>query len=148
MQSRVLVVAVAAGCAVVGIAGCSSGPANSPQPPGSVPVGTAQVTINGQSTGTTHEIKCTQDDWMHTIITGNDKSGVKVVVDTGNAVTAKSVVITNVGDFTGSMLENQIGKADATMIGSTFRVNGTAEGASTADPNQPTSASFEVKANC
>src|SRR6185312_1536055 len=148
MQSRVLVVAVAAGCAVVGIAGCSSGPAHSPQPPGSVPVGTAQVTINGQSTGTIHEIKGTKDDWMHTIITGDDKSGVKVVVDTGSAVTAKSVVITNVGDFTGSMLENQIGKADATMIGSTFRVNGTAEGASTADPNQPTSASFEVKANC
>ncbi|WP_424744073.1 lipoprotein LpqH [Mycobacterium sp.] len=34
------------------------------------------------------------------------------------------------------------------MIGTTFRVNGTAQGATTADPNQQTTASFDIKANC
>jgi ipoprotein LpqH len=139
---------VAAFCAVAGIAGCSSEPANSPQPPGSLPPATAQVTVNGQSTGTTHTVHCTQDGWSHTIMTGDEKSGVKVVVDTGDTVSAKSVVITNINEFTGSVWENKIGKADATIIGTTFRVNGTAEGANIANPIERTTASFEIKANC
>jgi hypothetical protein len=109
---------------------------------------TAQVTVNGQSAGTTHEVRCTQDGWTHTITTGDDKSGVRLVVDAGDTVSARSVVITNVGDFNGSVWEDKIGKADASILGTTFRVNGTAEGATTEDPNQRTTASFEIKANC
>jgi ipoprotein LpqH len=144
-EKRSAVIAVAV---ITAAAGCSSTPPTSHQPPGSLPPTTAQVTVNGQSAETTHHLECSQDGWMHTIKTGDDKSGVTVVVDTGNTVSAKSVVITNVGDFTGSVYENKIGKADATMIGNTFRVTGTAEGATTAEPNQPTTADFEIKANC
>jgi ipoprotein LpqH len=133
---------------VAAVAACSSAPPTSHQPPGALPPTTAQVTVNGQSAGTTHHVDCTQDGWMHTIKTGDNKSGVTVVVDTGDAVRAESVVITNVGDFTGSVYDNKIGKAEATIIGSTFRVNGTAEGASIAEPNQPTTANFDIKANC
>ena len=146
MQKRLVVVTVAAVCAVAGA--CSSKPTDSPQPPGSLAPMTAQVTVNGQSGGTTRAVECTQDGWTHTIKTGDDKSGVTVVVDTGGTVTARSVVITNVGDFTGSVWGTQIGKANATMIGTTFRVNGTAQGANNANPNQPATANFEVKANC
>jgi ipoprotein LpqH len=142
---RFAVVAVAV---ISALAGCSSAPPTSRQPPGSLPPTTAQVTVNGQSAGTTHHVECTQDGWMHTIKTGDDKSGVTVTVDTGDAVRAESVVITNVGDFTGSVYENKIGKAEATIIGTTFRVNGTAEGATTAEPNQPATANFDIKANC
>jgi ipoprotein LpqH len=148
VQKRFVVVAVATCCAVAGIAGCSSNSANSRQPAGSLPPATAQVTVNGQSAGTTHRLDCSQDGWFHTIKTGDAKSGVTVVVGTGDNVTAKSVVITNVGDFTGSVWENKIGKADATIIGNTFRVIGTAEGATNANPNQPATANFEIKANC
>ena len=130
------------------IAGCSSKPGTSPQPPGSLPPVTAQITINGKSTGTTNAIRCTQDGWMHTIETGDDQSGVRVVVSTGDTITAQSVVINNVGDFNGSVWQNNIGKAQASVIGTTFRVTGTAEGATTADPNKRTTASFEIKANC
>jgi ipoprotein LpqH len=144
VQKRFVVVAVAAFSAVA----CSSQPANSPQPPGSLPPATAQVTVNGQSAGTTHRVECSQDGWTHTIKTGDEKSGVRVVVDTGDSVTAKSVVITNVGDFTGSVWEDKIGNASAAMIGNTFRVNGTAEGANNANSNQPATANFEIKANC
>ena len=148
MQNRFVVVTVAALCAVAGIAGCSSTPANSPQPPGSLPPATAQVTVNGQSAGTTRAVVCTQDGWTHTITTGDDKSGVKVVVDTGDTINATSVVITNISDFTGTVLENNIGKAEASMIGTTFRVTGTAQGSTTQNPNQVSTANFEVKANC
>lgn len=91
---------------------------------------------------------CTQDGWTHTIMTGDDKSGAKVVVETGDGIKASSVVITNVSDFTGTVLENSIGKAEASMIGNTFRVKGIAQGATTENPNQVTTANFEVKANC
>jgi ipoprotein LpqH len=144
-QKRSVVVGVAA---IVAVAGCSSTPPNSHQPPGSLPVTTAQVSVNGQPASTTHKIDCSQDGWMHTLKTGDDKSGVTVVVDTGDTVRAESVVITNVGDFTGSAYENKIGRADATIIGTTFQVNGTAEGATNAQPNQPTTANFEIKVNC
>jgi ipoprotein LpqH len=148
VQNRFVVVTVAALCAVGGIAGCSSTPANSPQPPGSLPPATAEVTVNGQSAGTTRAVQCTQDGWMHTITTGDDKSGVKVVVNTGDTINATSVVITNVGDFTGTVLENKIGTAEASMLGNTFRVKGTAQGSTTQNSNQVTTANFEVKANC
>ncbi len=148
MHKRFVVVAGAAFCTVAGIAGCSSAPANSPQPPGSLPPATAQVTVNGQSAGTTRAVQCTQDGWTHTIKTGDEKSGITAVIDTGGAVDARSVVITNVSDFTGSVWENKIGKAEATIVGTTFRVNGTAQGSTKANPNQQTTASFEVKANC
>jgi lipoprotein LpqH len=148
VQNRFVVVTVAALCAVAGIAGCSSTPANSPQPPGSLPPATAEVTVNGQSAGTTRALVCTQDSWTHTIMTGDNKSGVKVVVDTGQTINATSVVITNISDFTGTVLENKIGKAEASMIGTTFRVTGTAQGSTTQNPNQVSTAKFEVKANC
>lgn len=143
-QQRFLLVVAA----IAAVAGCSSTPPTSHQPPGSLPPTTAQVTVNGQSAGTTHHVACTQDGWMHTIKTGDDKSGVTVVVSTGNAVRAESVVITNVGDFTGSVYGSRIGKAEATIIGTTFRVNGTAEGATNAEPNRSTTANFDIKANC
>jgi ipoprotein LpqH len=148
VQNRFVVVTVAALCAVAGIAGCSSTPANSPQPPGSLPPATAEVTVNGQSAGTTRAVVCTQDSWTHTIMTGDNKSGAKVVVETGETINATSVVITNISDFTGTVLENNIGKAEASMIGTTFRVTGTAQGSTTQNPNQVSTANFEVKANC
>ncbi|HZQ31099.1 MAG TPA: lipoprotein LpqH, partial [Mycobacterium sp.] len=75
-------------------------------------------------------------------------SGTKFVVDAGDTLKAKSVVITNVGGFTGSVFENKIGDAQAQVIGTTFRVQGTAQGANVDDPNHPASATFDIKANC
>ena len=134
--------------AVAAVAGCSSTIPNSHQPPGSLPFTTAQVSVNGQPASTTHKIDCSQDGWLHTLKTGDDKSGVTVVVNTGDTVRAESVVITNVGDFTGSVFQSRIGKAEAKMIGTTFQVIGTAEGATTTEPNQPATANFEIKVNC
>jgi ipoprotein LpqH len=156
VQNRFVVIVGAVSCAVT-MGGCSSGPANSQQPKGSVPVVTAEVMVNGQPAGTTHQIKCTQDGWIHTIETGNKDSGVTMVVDTESAPVARSVVLTNIGGFTGTAWQyqkrdktwtNQIGESKAAMIGTTFKVTGTAKGANTSDPNKGTDATFEIRANC
>lgn len=147
MTNRFVLVAGVAVCAA-GVAACSSGSANSPQPPGSLPTTTAQVTVNGKSAGTTHQLQCAQDGWTHTIKTGDQTSGVTLVVEAGDKVTAKSVVITNVSGFSGSVWESKIGNAQAQVIGTTFRVQGTAQGANTDEPNHPTTATFDIKANC
>ena len=148
MQNRFVVAAVVAVCGVAVVAGCSSKPGTSAQPPGSLPPMTAQVTINGKSAGTTNSIQCTQDGWLNTIETGDQQSGVRVVITTGDTMNAQSVVINNVGDFNGSVWQNNIGKAQASMIGATFRITGTAEGSTTAEPNKRTTANFDIKANC
>jgi hypothetical protein len=136
---------------------CSSGPANTPQPKGSLPIITAEVIVNGQPAGTTHEIKCSQDGWIHTVETGNKDSGVTMVVDTEKAPIARSVVLNNIGGFTGTAWQyrqvdnswkNQMGESTAAVIGTTFKVSGTAKGANTADPNKDTDATFEIRANC
>src|SRR5690242_16034119 len=108
-RKRLMGVAIGASCAL-SVAGCASGPVYSAQPKGSAAFVTAEIAINGQTAATTHEIKCFQDDWSHTIEAGNRDSGVRMVVGTGDKLTAKSVVLTNVGGFTGSFIENQIGK--------------------------------------
>jgi ipoprotein LpqH len=162
MQNRI-VVAAGAVLVLVGVAGCSSSPQNTPQPAGSLPPATAQVTINGKNAGTTKVVACTQDDWLHTIVTGdkvtamqpdakpgamNNASGVQVVIDTkqGKGLDAKSVQITDINGFTGSVWENEIGDARATMIGTgtTFKITGSAQDASNKDITVP----FEIKANC
>lgn len=148
MRNRFVVAVVVAVCGVAVVAGCSSKPGNTAQPPGSLPPTTAQVTINGKSAGTTNSIRCTQDGWLNTIETGDERSGVRVVVTTGDTVNAHSVRINNVGDFNGSVWQNNIGKAQASMIGTTFRITGTAEGSTTAEPTKRATASFDIKANC
>ena len=130
------------------LAGCSSEPGTSPQPPGSLPPVTASVTINGKSAGTTNQVRCWQDGWLNTIETGDQNSGVRVVVTSGDQLKAESVTINNVGDFNGSAWQNNIGRAQASMIGSTFRVTGTAEGATTSDPTKRITANFDIKATC
>ncbi|MDT5091773.1 MAG: ipoprotein LpqH [Mycobacterium sp.] len=156
MQNRFVVIVGAVSCAL-GLVSCSSGPANSPQPKGSLPIVTAEVIVNGQPAGTTHEIKCSQDGWNHTFETGNKDSGVTMVVDTEKAPIARSVTLNNIGGFTGTAWQyqqadnswtNQMGESTATVIGTTFKVSGTAKGADTADPNKGTDATFEVRVNC
>jgi lipoprotein LpqH len=147
LKNRFVVAIGAASCAV-SVASCAAGPSYSTQPKGSVPNVTAEITINGNVAANTHDIRCYQDGWNHTVEAGTRDSGVKMVLGTGDKVTAKSVVLTNIGGFTGSFIENQIGESKASIIGSTFKVSGTADGATTDDPNKKATASFEIKANC
>jgi len=118
------------------------------------------VTINGQDAGTTHSVDCNQAEQYFTITTGDravrgastlTANGVTAVVestDSGSKMAAKSVQIRNVGGFTGSYWQGQVGNAEAKLAGTTFTITGTADGFNATDPSDRTTATFQIKAGC
>ena len=64
-----------AAAALLAVAGCSSGPPDYKPAPGTLVAGTAQVTVNGQNTGTTEAVQCTPAGSLTTITTGDQTSG-------------------------------------------------------------------------
>ena len=90
-----LVVVAAAGVVAGGIAGCSSGPPPAEPQPGTLVAGTAQVTVNGQDTGTTEPVQCMPAGTLTTITTGDNASGVTAMVSNKDELIAESVSINN-----------------------------------------------------
>jgi lipoprotein LpqH len=75
-----------AAAAMLAAAGCSSQPPEYQPPPGALVAGTAQVTVNGQDTGTTDAVQCSSTGSLTTIETGDPASGVTAMYDiTGTA---------------------------------------------------------------
>jgi ipoprotein LpqH len=149
---NLLMAAAGAVLVVAGIAGCSSSPKEPQQPAGALPPNTAHVTINGKDAGTSHDLVCGQQQFLHMIQTANQTSGFTAMIELGpQKPVAKSVQIQNLGGFTGSFGPN-VGKADASVLGNTFKINGTAQGnASDQPPDQlpkAMTATFEIKVNC
>jgi lipoprotein LpqH len=134
--------------AVLAIAGCSSQPPEYEQPPGTLVAGTAQVTINGQDTGTTEAVQCTPAGPLNTITTGDQASGVTALVSNKDELTAEAVSINNLGGFTGSYNAGLGGTAKVTMTGRTYDISGTADGFETANPSFRTSGTFAIKVSC
>jgi hypothetical protein len=132
---------------VVGIGGCSSPPAPSP-PPGTLSAGTAQVTINDKDMPITHAVACTPSGSLTTIATGDAAAGVTALVSNGVAVTAKSVIIHDLGGFTGSYSEGLDGRAEATMSNRTYTIRGVAYGFNADNPSARTTDTFAVKVAC
>ena len=147
MENRFIAVAGAALVIVGGIAGCSSSPPTAPRQPGTLPPGTAQLTINGKDAGPTHAVNCSQVDWTWIIDAGDKAAGATAVVEGGGALTAKSVEIRNLDGFSGTYWDGNGGKADASIVGDTWMITGTVDGFPTDNP-KPATATFEVKANC
>jgi lipoprotein LpqH len=139
MENRLIAVAV--GVLVVGAVGCAA----QPQALGST---TAKVTINGQSTGGPHAVRCSQTGWMWIIETPDEAKGFKAVFDTGDTVKAQSVDFHDFGGFTGSYWNGNIGDAEVSSSGGKFTINGTADGAFTDNPSNPVTATFRIEAAC
>ena len=136
--------ALAIACAA---AGCSSPPPAKPQP-GSLVVGTAQVTVNDADAGTTHAVQCSAAGSLTTITTGDDQSGVTALVSNKGGLTAETVTIRNLGGFTGSYNAGLGGEADVTMTGRTYAITGTADGFATDQPSFRTNGTFAIKVAC
>jgi len=130
------------------VAGCSSGPPEPKLPPGTLVAGTAQVTINGQDTGTTEAVQCTPAGSLTTIAIGDQTSGVQALVSNKDELTAEAVGINNLGGFTGSYNKGLGGTAKVTMTGRTYDVTGTADGFATDNPSFRTSGTFAIKVSC
>jgi ipoprotein LpqH len=129
-------------------AGCSSQPPEYQPPPGALVAGTAQVTVNGQDTGTTDAVQCSSTGSLTTIETGDPVSGVTAMVSNRDELAAESVAINNLGGFTGSYNAGLGGTARVTMTGRTYDITGTADGFDTAKPSFRTSGTFAIKVSC
>jgi ipoprotein LpqH len=145
MNGRSLVVAVAV--VLIGGVGCSSHPAIKATP-GTLPAGTAELSVNGASTRVTHSVQCEAIDWLRTIKTGDDDAGVTVMLSNAQKLVAEFVRFRNFDGFTGSYDRRLQGEAAVAMTGSTYRIAGTAVGFGSAKPAERTTAPFELRVSC
>jgi ipoprotein LpqH len=137
-----------AAAAMLAVAGCSSQPPEYQPPPGDLVAGTAQVTVNGQDTGTTEAVQCSSTGSLTIIETGDQTSGVTAMVSNEDELIAESVAINNLGGFTGSYNAGLGGTAKVTMTGRTYDITGTADGFDTAKPSFRASGTFAIKVSC
>ena len=140
MDNRLVAVAAAVLLAG-GVAGCSSAPS-------ALGGTTAKVTINGQSTGGPHAVRCSQTGWMWIIETPDQAKGFQAVVDTGDTVTAQSVDFRDFGGFTGTYWKGNIGDAQVKSAGGTYTIDGSADGSFTDNPSNAVTATFRIEAAC
>jgi lipoprotein LpqH len=133
---------------MLAVAGCSSEPPEYQPPPDALVAGTAQVTVNGQDTGTTEAVQCTPAGTLTTITTGDQASGVTALVSNKDELTAETVSINNLGGFTGSYNAGLGGTAKVTMTGRTYDITGMADGFNTANPSFRASGTFAIKVSC
>jgi ipoprotein LpqH len=142
---RPVVVAVA--LVVIGAAGCSSHQAIKPAP-GTLPAGTAELSVAGKPTRVTDAVQCDSTDWLTTIKAGDEASGVIVMVSNAKKLVAEFVRFHNFDGFTGSYDRHLQGEAAVAMRGPTYRITGTAVGYAGAKAFDRTTEPFELRVSC
>jgi ipoprotein LpqH len=133
--------AAAALLVAVVAAGCSS-------PPAALGTRDARVSINGKATNALQPVTCSQDGRSWVIETTNKEPGFTATIELGDKVTAQAVSIRNLGDFTGTFWNDNLGKATAEVENGQFSISGEAQGAFADKPNQSTTASFDISTGC
>ena len=133
--------------AALQLAGCSSNPPEYQPGPGELVAGTAEIEVNGQQAETT-SVQCDTTGPLTTITTGDQTSGVTVMVSNQDELTAESVSINDVGGFTGSYNAGLGDAAEVSMTGRTFHISGTADGFETANPSFRVPGTFAIKVSC
>lgn len=137
---------VLSGLALI-LAGCGSDQPSSPRP-GTLPGGTAVLTVNGQKLPASHAVACTFIQSTTTIKTGDDGAGSTVIVDNANGMQAQSVELRNLGGFTGSYWQDLGDAATVNVVDRTFTVTGKADGFDADNPSKRITSDFTVTASC
>jgi ipoprotein LpqH len=132
----------------VGAVGCSSGSDQADPQPGTLPAGTANITVNGNDLGQFESVQCVPAGYLTTITTGDETAGTTAVVAGGDELSAQLVSINNLGGFTGSFNQNLGGEAKVTMTGPTYTITGNADGFQTDNPSFRTNGTFTIKVSC
>lgn len=145
MNGRSFVVVVAV--VMIGSTGCSSHAAIKPAP-GTLPAGTAELSVNGATAQVTDAVQCESIEWLQTIKTGDENSGVTVMLSNAKKLVAEFVRFHNYDGFTGSYDRQLQGEAAVTMTGPSYRIAGTAVGFAGAKATQRTTAPFELRVSC
>ena len=148
MKNSVAFIAAAA-LAIGGSAACSSGETFAKREPGTLPPGAAQFTIDGEELPITRTVQCAPPEQSFTTITtGNDASGVTLMVSNAGKLTVEFVRIRDLNGFTGDYNRGLAG-ADATiaLTGNTYQIAGAAFGYGPKSP-EPTTAPFTIKVSC
>lgn len=113
--------------------------------------GTAQVTVNGHDAGTSKTVQCDTTEWLTTITTGDQTSGVMAMLSNKDELVVESVRINDVGGFTGSYtagVGDSTELAEVSMTGRTYDISGTAEGFNTDNPSFRASGTFDIRVSC
>ncbi|UXA21002.1 lipoprotein LpqH [Mycobacterium sp. SMC-4] len=137
-----------AAVAVLAVAGCSSPPPPYQPPAGALVPGTAQVTVNGRDAGTTDSVRCTPAGRLTTMSTGDQTSGVSVLIESRDELIVREVGIRDLGGFTGSFNDGLGGEASVSLTDRTYDISGTADGFETDNPSFRSSGTFEIKIAC
>ncbi|MGH3556339.1 MAG: lipoprotein LpqH [Mycobacterium sp.] len=141
-------VATAVAALVIGAAAsCSSEPAPFKPGRGTLPPGTAQLTINGTEVDTTGAVQCAPIESLTTIKVGDEASGATTMISNAKGLTVEFVRIRNLTGFTGDYDLGLQGKAAVAMTGSTYHITGAAFGYRPKS-FEPTLEPFAIKVAC
>lgn len=145
VKNRVALIAAAA-LIIGGGAACSSPSAK--RAPGTLPPGTAQLTVDGKELPPTRAVECAPpEEYLTTITAGNDASGVTVMVSNKGKLAAEFVRIRNLNGFTGDYDRHLGGDATVALTESTYHIAGTAFGYGPKSP-VPTTQPFTIEVAC
>jgi ipoprotein LpqH len=137
---------VIAAAIVIGAAvGCSSGEAK--PKPGTLPPGTAQLTIDGKNAGNTGVVHCAAVESLMTIKTGDDAAGSTAMVSQKGKLAVEFVRIRNLNGFSGDYNLNLDGSAAVALTENTYDITGTAKGFGPTSI-APTTKPFTIKVAC
>jgi hypothetical protein len=138
----------AAALVIGGSAGCSS-QALAEQSAGTMPPGSAQLTIDGTELPTIKSVQCAPPErHLTTITAGNNDAGLTVMVSNAGKLTVEFVRIRNLGGFSGDYNRGLAG-LDATVLlnDSTYQITGAAVGYDDKSP-EPATIRFTIKVSC
>ncbi len=146
MNSRLTLIAVAA-LTIGGTVACSSEPA-AQRAPGTLPSGTANLTVDGTDLPTIRAVDCAPPEQSFTTIkAGDDASGATVMISNAGKLTVEFVRIRNLNGFTGDYNRGLGGDATVALIETTYQIAGAAFGYGAKSP-EPTTAPFTIKVTC
>lgn len=132
---------------VIGVAGCSS-PEPVPRPAGSLPPGTAEVSIDGDGQGRTYDVSCSTTGALTTINTGDETSGTTSSIDSTDGLAVQFAEITNIDGFSGSYWADLGPVAKVEMTGGTYLMTGNATGFNADNPSARVIETYSIRVTC
>lgn len=132
-----------------GLAACASESTRSePTRSGTVPGGTAIVSIDSQDAGTERKVSCVTIGRLTTVSAGDEQAGFTAAVSSGEGLLVQTVSIRNLGGFTGSYNKGLDEPAHVTMVDRTYQLSGIADGFETNNPSFRTPGKFAIQVSC